>query len=98
MTEQLKNIQDSSERLDRFYIGYMRSRTKELLNSDVLKKREVLRNALSESELGNIHTRYPYNYLPIYARIYYWLMKNGEVNLLVLYEYVTSFLFKYTRR
>ena len=98
MTEQLKNIQDSSERLDRFYIGYMRSRTKELLNSDVLKKREVLRNALSESELGNTHTRYPYNYLPIYARIYYWLMKNGEVNLLVLYEYVTSFLFKYTRR
>ena len=98
MTEQLKDIQESYERLDRFYIGYMRSRTKELLNSDAVKIREVLRNVLSESELRNIRTRYPYHYLPIYARIYYWLMKNEMVNLLVLYEQVTCFLLKHLRR
>ena len=92
MANQLKLVAGSQERLDRFYIGYMRARTVEFLGSDARQKKRTLRQIIEKSMLSEISKRYPSAYLPVYARVYYVMMKNNKMNSLVVFNYMTQFL------
>lgn len=92
MANQLKSFAGSQERLDRFYIGYMRARTVEFLGSDARKKKRALKNIIETSILKEISNRYPSDNLPLYARLYYVLMKNNWMNCLVVFNYMTLLL------
>ena len=91
MANQLKDVAGNQERLDRFYIGYMRARTVEFLGSDARKKQRTLRSIIEVSMLKEISNRYPPNNLPIYARLYYVMMINYWMNGLVVFNYMTQF-------
>ena len=92
MANQLKDVAGNQERLDRFYIGYMRARTVEFLGSDARKKQRTLRSIIEVSMLKEISNRYPSDNLPIYARLYYVMMKNYWMNCLVVFNYMTQLL------
>jgi hypothetical protein len=84
MAEQLKDIEGSQKRLDRFYIGYMRARTIELAISDTPQKYKVLKEALQQSSLTEIKKRCPYKCLSLYQRLFYWLSVNLMSFLLIM--------------
>lgn len=92
MAEQLKDIEGSQKRLDRFYIGYMRTRTIELATSDTAQKCKVLKEALQQSSLAEIKKRYPYKCLSLYQRLFYWLSVNKRTISLVFLSKVISFI------
>lgn len=86
MTEQLKDVDSSQERLDRFYIGYMRARTIELIESELPDKRKVLSDMLDNNTLKLIYNRYLPSYLPLYSRIIYVLSAKQQTILLMLFS------------
>ena len=92
MAEQLKDIEGSQKRLDRFYIGYMRARTIELSLSNIPQKSKVLKEALQQSSLVKIKKRFPYKYLFLYPRLFYGLSVNKRSISLIILSKIISFI------
>lgn len=92
MAEQLKYIKGSQQRLDRFYIGYMRYRIMELAASDIKDKRHILANILKEPFWGILRKRYPAKWLPIYPRLIYWFSVHQQTNMLMTIMKVRQYI------
>ncbi len=86
MSEQLKDVNDSQERLDRFYIGYMRARMIELIESELPEKRKILSDVLKSNTLKSIYNRYSPSYLPLYSRLIYIFSAKKQTILLMLFS------------
>lgn len=95
MFAELQDIKGSQERLDRFYIGYIRARINELLHSICSSKKRILQQVLSEPTLRVICARYPCYWLPPYQCIFYWLMKKKKIYGLFIFHYFTSVMKKW---
>lgn len=94
MCLQLKNVEGSQLRLDKFYIGYVRNRVCELVLSNADNKDFVLQNVMNDDCLLTIKNRYPIASLPIYPRLFSYLLFNRRNSLLKILVYVQAYIKK----
>ena len=94
MCLQLKSVEDSQLRLDKFYIGYVRNRICELILSNVDNKDLYLQNVMMDEKLLTIKNRFPIASLPIYPRLFSYLLFNRKKSLLKLFVYVQAYIKK----
>ena len=85
MANQLKNVDGSQKRLDRFYIGYVRYRIKELMESEILHKKKLLTTMMNNPFWAILCNRFPFSWLPLHARIVYYLTIRKNRCLLMAY-------------
>lgn len=85
MANQLKDVVGSQERLDRFYIGYVRYRIKEMMESEILHKKKLLTTMMSNPFWVILRNRFPSSWLPLHARIVYFLTIRKNMRLLMAY-------------
>lgn len=92
MTEQLSCVEGSIERLDRFYIGYMRGRIKNLFNSSNVEKDRIVKKVLAYKEWDIIFSRYLSSNLPLYQRVHYETLKCKNLMFLKILHISSTWL------
>lgn len=85
LISKLKNIKGGKDRINRLFIGYVRSNLLTLLSSDRKDKKEILNHIVSDEIWNTLRTEYQASNLPLYARIIYLLICNRQPQLLRLF-------------
>ena len=94
MCLQLQNVDGAQLRLDKFYIGYVRNRICELILSNIENKDMILRNVMKDEYLSKIKKRFPIASLPIYPRLFSYLLFSRRRFLLKLLVYIQAYIKK----
>ena len=81
----IKSVDGSEDRVNRLFIGYIRSYLQQLVRSNRSDKSEVLDSILSDSIWDDLKNSYPKSNLPVYQRISYSLICKKRPALLTLY-------------
>ena len=74
MGRQLEGIADAQLRLDRFYIGYVRSRIQDMVEAGYPDGRTMLRQVMDDALWTGLRVQFPPSCLPLYPRLVYRLI------------------------
>lgn len=83
MCSQLHGVDGAQERLDRFYIGYVRSRIQEMVQADYKDCKKVLDNIMSDSIWNEINYRFPIKKLPFYPKLVHQMIIGKHKTMLI---------------
>lgn len=82
---QLENIDGSEDRINRLFIGYVRTNLMTLISSDRDDKDIILNNIISDRVWAELRCCYPASNLPLYARIIYVLTCTNHKDILKVF-------------
>lgn len=71
LLQKVAQTDGASQRVNRLFIGYVRSFLSNLLNSKREGKLDIIDNVVNDCVWKELSKEYPSNYLPVYARIIY---------------------------
>lgn len=80
------------QRVERLFIGYSRSFIDCIANSKTEDKKKILKNIANDSVWNDVQKSYKTSWLPLYSRIYYCLILNKNINLIILYSKVLNLI------
>lgn len=81
-------IEGGKERVDRLFIGYVRTYISALVMSESDRKGEILENVLDNGIWNELRLRYDPAWLPPYQSVFYRLILGKHSRLLVCYAYL----------
>lgn len=81
-------IEGGKERVDRLFIGYVRTYISALVMSESDRKGEILKNVLDNGIWNELRLRYDPAWLPPYQNVFYRLILGKHSRLLVCYAYL----------
>ena len=89
MCFQLHDLNGAQERLDRFYIGYVRSRIQDMVLAHYKDSKKILGNIMDDSIFNDINNRFPINKLPFYPKIvHYMILRKHKMALIIFMKLV----------
>lgn len=94
MCSQLGEVEGARTRIDRFYIGYLRSMVCWLLESTEINKKQILHTYSSDKRFVSIYDRYKISHLPIYQGLVAYLLYHQQFTLLNYIIKLVSYLKK----
>lgn len=80
------------QRVERLFIGYSRSFIGNISNSNRKDKKGILKNIVNDSIWNDVQKSYKTSWLPLYSRIYYCLILNKNINLIILYSKILNLI------
>lgn len=98
LESQLKDIPYSRERVNRMFIGYVRTNIIALLSSNRDDKDSILNNIVSNEIWKELKEEYPASNLPLYARIVHQLICNKHKKILKTFIELIRVVKKYKCR
>lgn len=84
----IDKIEGGKERVDRLFIGYVRTYITALIMSQSDRKSEILKNVLDNGIWDELKLRYNPNWLPLYQNVFYRLILGKHSRLLTCYAYL----------
>lgn len=94
LMEKVGDSYDGALRVNRFFIGYVRSYLLQLQHSNAPQKRSMISNIIRDNIWITIRQSYKSEFLPLYPRIFYLLILKQQIILLQLYASIILFLKK----
>ena len=91
LSEKLENLKFAKCRIDRFFIGFVRSYILNLCRTEIKNKNEVIKKVVLDPIWIEMKKRYKPSYLPPYQAIHLWLLYRKKVFLLKIFTYLILF-------
>lgn len=85
---------EGEKRATRFFIGYTRQYIRNLLNSNVSNKKEILKSIVYDEIWSEISTKYPPKYFNFPKNLIHWLFLNKKIMALVFFIRIINIFHK----